>query len=39
MSQNTAPAAHSQRPIEDILDFCVELSRRMITCRPASLLF
>ena len=32
MSQNTAPAAHSQRPIEDILDFCVELSRRMITC-------
>ena len=32
MSQNTAPAAHSQRPIEDILDFCVELSRRMISC-------
>ena len=32
MSQNTAPAAHSQRPIEDVLDFCVELSRRMISC-------
>ena len=29
MSQNTAPAAHNQRPIEDVLDFCVELSRRM----------
>lgn len=32
ISQNTAPAAHNQRPIEDVLDFCVELSRRMISC-------
>lgn len=32
MSQNTVRAAHSQRPIEDVLDFCVELSRRMIYC-------
>ena len=32
MSQNTALAAHNQRPIEDVLDFCVELSRRMISC-------
>ena len=30
MSQKTEPAANSRRPIEDILDFCVELSRRMI---------
>ena len=30
MSQKIEPAANSRRPIEDILDFCVELSRRMI---------
>ena len=33
MSQNsTGPEQHRQRPIEDILDFCVEVSRRMIMC-------